>query len=365
MKLKLTTFLVILAMAIPSPQVWAESIALQPLKNRYTQLKPIIATDETTPDEIQAQVPFQAFKDLILRLSALEPKDHNEILFYLLNEYQRNPDRRVLISLILSTWQRNTKVKASDYISPSNWSDIVKGGVAILVTALGVSIVRGRFVKPPTALLKQNSDIEKPFTQAMRDRIAQMTTKQALKSGSVTLGTGIGLMIGMEYLLDDQFLNHLYDADLPIWLQEMLLLTKIPPSEMMKFMNVKIICAHQLELEQMTYYNEFEGEDALTDGQKHNLSIFKNKIEKHILPDLESLDTEKTKANDRFLMDGFRPKKDAEFKARLKNLEVKSIGTSKRWEDLDFSCGQVTLEGAIYNANRILEEIKIRTNSEN
>ena len=66
---------------MPSPSVWAESMALQPIKNRYAQFKPIIVTDESTDEEIKAQVPFQAFKDLILRLSALEPKEHNEMLF--------------------------------------------------------------------------------------------------------------------------------------------------------------------------------------------------------------------------------------------------------------------------------------------
>lgn len=350
-------FFLCLSLLLPAPHLAAEdmNIELEPFIAAYNKIKranPELLTEKSLDSFTKA-------------LKTLQPRDHNELLFRVLGDYEKDLQHREAISKVLATWQKATGLPVPEYSAPNGWDYIVDGTLTAMLGIMAFAMVKGGFIQPVKTLLKSEAKDGQKFSQRLsnfaREKGANMLSKPVLVATAVSTG----VMLGADLILDENLRMILYEAGgedlLPIWFQEWIYLKRIAPAELLKLVETKIVCTNHLRLWQINYEDEMTTKETdLTIAQKEKLNAFKEEIEKQIKPNLISLAKSYTARSNPLMKPGMRPEESKEYQYLQRDMNVKSLGASTTWMEKYPNCKQITIEKAVSDADRTLEEISER-----
>ena len=355
--------------------------------------------DKKKEQTINLQIPQQLFNQTLRLMLDLKPREHNELLFTLLEQYKRDLAHREILSVLLGTWDKVLNKSYSMNNPRSGWSYVAEGTMYVLFAMMTASVVKGFFVRPVSSAIKPPTPLKNSLSTSeriqqipdrmltySRRKLADMTSRVGLTGGVA----GFGLSFGLALFLDDNFRGIIYGLaqdSLPLWFQEYLFLSKIPPAEMTQLLNLMLICRDDRQLHAIRFYPEIAEDQPLTDAQKERLKKHQGYIEKKILAELKTIQNggiapsvlPNTIWTDK-APDQFRQRETDALKYLRKDIDRRSLGEEKKWNDKnherfpnplqenldesrtwvehDLECTQISLSATMRKAESILDRIK-------
>ena len=296
-----------------------------------------LAQDSTSPiARVQQQLeelkqtdaserPKQAFQELIADLVRLNEKDHNQFLFSLLKNYEKDFKNRDFLIEVVVGWEKEGRTKTRDYAPASNWMHAANLSLGLLGALTIRKMVKAQFI---TAPLNQTATVAQTTSPRLRDFLEQKIAKLnlprlATKANLISNTSGAATFVGLILLMDEQFydavIHGLYDHLGPDSLEffKMFYTTKIPPYELWQTIDAMIVCENHNRLVEVA--QSIENQD------KAQLKASLEEINNQIIPNLESLAESviNKKRMNTLMVDGLKPKTNVQLQFALKNIETK------------------------------------------